>query len=198
MKSTKLVLETQRLILREMSLDDLDFVSSMLAHPEVIRYWPKCYNREEAADWINRQQQRYASHGVGYWLALDKSSNQPVGQAGLLVQQVDGVEEIGLGYIMHRPFWRKGFASEAARACMEYAFTNLGRSRVIALVRPENIPSQGVALKLGMQVEKSTLFADFQHLVFVYLRTPRSHTGLKNPLLAISIHCSPSLVTPNK
>jgi ribosomal-protein-alanine N-acetyltransferase len=180
MKSTKLVLETTRLILREMSLDDLDFVSAMLAHPEDMRYWPKCYNREEAADWINRQQQRYASHGVGYWLVLDKSSNQPVGQAGLLVQQVDGVEEIGLGYIMHRPFWRKGFASEAATACMEYAVTKLGRCRVVALIRPENVPSQGVALNLGMKVEKSTNFADFQHLVFVYLSKPASRRTQKS------------------
>jgi [ribosomal protein S5]-alanine N-acetyltransferase len=170
MKSTKLVLETPRLLLREMSLEDLDFVAAMLAHPEVMRFWPKCYNREEAVDWIKRQQQRYANHGVGYWLALDKSSNQPAGQAGLLVQQVDDVEEVGLGYIMHRPFWRMGFAFEAASSCMDYAFNKLGRNRVIALVRPENLPSQGVALKLGMRVEKSTLLAEYEHLVYVTLR----------------------------
>jgi ribosomal-protein-alanine N-acetyltransferase len=177
MKSTKSVLETQRLLLREMSLDDLDFVAAMLAHPQVMRFWPKCYNREEAVDWIKRQQQRYANHGVGYWLAIDKSSSQPIGQAGLLVQRVDGVEEMGLGYIMHWPFWRMGFAFEAASACMDYAFNKLGRGRVIALVRPENVPSQGVALKLGMKVEKSTCFADYLHLVFVALRnSPRAVT----------------------
>jgi [ribosomal protein S5]-alanine N-acetyltransferase len=175
MKSTKSVLETPRLLLREMSLDDLDFVTAMLAHPEVMRYWPKCYNREEAADWIKRQQQRHASHGVGYWLALDKSSNHPVGQVGLLVQQVDGVEEMGLGYIIHRPFWRMGFASEAAAASMDYALNKLRRNRVIALVRPGNLPSLGVARKLGMKLEKSTQFADYQHLVFVYLRNPEPH-----------------------
>jgi [ribosomal protein S5]-alanine N-acetyltransferase len=175
------MLETQRLFLREMSLDNLDFVAAMLAHPEVMRYWPKCYNREEAADWIKRQQQRYAKHGVGYWLALDKSSSEPVGQAGLLVQQVDGVEEIGLGYIIHRPFWRMGFATEAAAASMDYAFNKLGRNRVIALVRPENIPSQEVALNLGMKIEKSTHFADYQHLVFAALHdSPRTTTGAHN------------------
>jgi RimJ/RimL family protein N-acetyltransferase len=163
----KSILETERLILREMSLADLDFVAAMLAHPEVMRFWPKCYNRQEAADWIKRQEQRYATHGIGYWLAIDRTSGQPVGQVGLLVLQVDGVEEIGLGYIIHRPFWRLGFASEAVAASMDYAFKVLDRSRLIALIRPENIPSQGVALKLGMKVEKSTHHADYQHLVFV-------------------------------
>jgi RimJ/RimL family protein N-acetyltransferase len=102
---------------------------------------------------------------------LRKASGQPVGQAGLLVLRVDGVEEIGLGYIIHRPFWGKGFASEAAGASMDYALKALGRSRLMALIRPENIPSQGVALKLGMRLEKSTHYADYQHLVFVALRS---------------------------
>jgi [ribosomal protein S5]-alanine N-acetyltransferase len=173
----KAVLETQRLILREISLADLDFVAAMLAHPEVMRFWPKCYHREEAADWIKRQQQRYAGHGIGYWLAVEKKSGQPVGQAGLLVLQVDGVEEIGLGYIMHRPFWRMGYAAEAAAASLDYAFKALGRSRVIALIRPENVASQGVARKLGMKLEKSTHHADYQHLVFVTLRQLSDTTG---------------------
>jgi RimJ/RimL family protein N-acetyltransferase len=170
------ILETKRLILREMSLADLDFVAAMLAHPEVMHHWPKCYNREEAAEWIKRQQKRYATDGVGYWLALDKASGQPVGQAGLLVLQVDGVEEIGLGYIMHRPFWGNGFASEAAAASMDYGFKALGRSRFIALIRPENVPSQRVALKLGMKLEKSTHHADYRHLVFVTPRSPPDTT----------------------
>ena len=106
----------QRLLLREMSLDDLVFVAQVLAHLEVMYYWPKGYSREEAADWIQRQQVRYTRDGVGYWLAVSKASGQPVGQAGLLVLQVDGVAELGLGYMIHRPFWRTGYAAEAAKA----------------------------------------------------------------------------------
>src|SRR5207245_354914 len=84
----KTVLETGRLFLREISLDDFDFVTETLANPHVMRYWPKCYTRQEAADWIERQQARYAKDGVGYWLAINKESCQRVGQAGLLVLQV--------------------------------------------------------------------------------------------------------------
>ncbi len=161
------VLETSRLVLREMSLNDLDFVASMLAHPEVMRFWPRCYSREEAEEWVRQQQDRYARHGHGYWLALEKATVQPVGQAGLLTLEVDGVEEVSLGYIVHRPFWRKGFATEAGAACLDYAFETFGEPRVIAPIRPENTPSQGVALKLGMEPEKRTTYrAGFEHLIF--------------------------------
>ena len=71
-------------------------------------FWPKPYTRDEAEAWIRRQQERYAHDGYGYWLALDKASGQTIGQAGLLAQQVDRVEETGIGYIIHRPFWRRG------------------------------------------------------------------------------------------
>jgi [ribosomal protein S5]-alanine N-acetyltransferase len=165
----KLVLETPRLVLREISLADLDFIAEMLAHPEVMRFWPKCYSRDEAASWVKRQQARYAKDGIGYWLALEKGSGRPVGQVGLLVLNVDDRQEVGLGYIIHRPFWRNGFALEAARASMDYAVSTLRSNRVIALVRPENLPSQGVARKLGMEVEKRTHHADYEHLVFVKL-----------------------------
>ena len=94
----KPVIETSRLSLREMSTADLDFIADVLAHPEVMRFWPKRYESDEAANWVKRQQARYAKDGIGYWLVLEKSSGRPVGQAGLLLQTVDDREEVGLGY----------------------------------------------------------------------------------------------------
>lgn len=169
------VLETPRLVLREMSLADLDFVASMLAHPEVMRFYPKCYTRVEAEAWVLRQQDRYARHGHGIWLVLDKATAQPVGQAGVLIQQVDGIEEAGLAYLIHRPFWRRGFATEAAAASRHYAFDTVGKARVITLIRPENVPSQDVALKLGMKPEKRTVYKGFEHLVFSVSRATFAH-----------------------
>lgn len=163
----KPILETPRLILREMAPADLDFVADMLSHPEVMRFYPKCYSREEADTWLQRQLHRYQRHGHGLWLALDKASGQPVGQVGLLIQTVQGVEEKEVGYLIHRPFWRQGLATEAALACRDYAFATLGRQRVIALIRPENVPSQGVARKLGMSPQPGTVtHGRFEHLVF--------------------------------
>jgi ribosomal-protein-alanine N-acetyltransferase len=69
----KPVIETSRLSLSEMSMADLDSIAEVLAHPEVMRFWPTCYDRDEAANWVKRQQARYAKDGIGYWLVLEKS-----------------------------------------------------------------------------------------------------------------------------
>jgi RimJ/RimL family protein N-acetyltransferase len=163
----KQILETPRLVLREMSLADMDFVAAMLADPQVMRFYPKCYTREESETWVRRSLDRYARHDHGLWLVLDRAAGQPVGQVGLVVQNLQGVEEKEVGYLIHRPFWRRGFATEAALACRDYAFAALAVERLIALVRPENVPSQGVARKLGMTPAPGTVwYGQFEHLVF--------------------------------
>ncbi len=160
------ILETPRLTLREMSLDDLDFVAAMLGHPEVMRFYPKVYSRDEARMWIERQNDRYLRNGHGLWLVEERATGEPVGQVGLLAQLVDGVEEPEIGYLIHHPFWRRGLASEAASRVRAWAFDTQGHERVISLIRPENLPSQGVARKLGMTPEKRAQFHGLEHIVF--------------------------------
>ncbi len=166
------VLETPRLALREMSPSDLDFVAAMLAHPEVMRYYPRLYSRDEAREWIERQLGRYARNGHGLWLVLDRATGEPVGQVGLVLQLVDGVEEPEIGYLIHRPFWRQGLATEAALGVRNWAFEILGLERVISLIRSENLPSQGVARKLGMAPGKRVQFHELEHIVFAVRRPP--------------------------
>jgi ribosomal-protein-alanine N-acetyltransferase len=162
------ILETPRLSLREMTRDDLDFVAAMLADPEVTRYYPRCYDRIEAAAWIDRQVERYRAHGRGLWLVVDRGSGEPVGQVGLIPPRLADVPEDEIGYLIHRPYWRRGLASEAAAGVRDYAFVTLGRSRVVSLIRPENVPSQGVALRIGMVREPGRLVEQvgFAHWVF--------------------------------
>jgi RimJ/RimL family protein N-acetyltransferase len=155
-----------RLAFRELSPGDLDFVAGMLAHPEVMRHYPQLYSREEAREWIGRQLGRYARDGHGLWLVEDRATGEPRGQVGLLTQSVDGMEEPEIGYLIHRPFWRQGLATEAALATRVWAFDTLGLDRVISLIRPENLPSQGVARKLGMTPEKRAPFHGLEHIVF--------------------------------
>jgi RimJ/RimL family protein N-acetyltransferase len=149
-----------------MSLADLDFLAEMLADPEVTRFYPNQYTRDEARAWIERQVERYARDGHGLWLVTLRESGEPVGQAGLVMQELDWGHEPEIGYMIHRPFWRRGYATEAALAVREYAFQTRGLSRVISLIRPENLPSQGVARKLGMSAERETMFKGFRHIVF--------------------------------
>lgn len=170
------ILETPRLLLREMTLGDLDFLARMLADPEVMRYYPKPLDREESAAWLDRQLDRYASHGYGFWLVVDRASGEPLGQTGLIPPRgIEGADETDLGYLIHRPYWRRGFATEAAAACRDYAFDVLGRPRLICLIRPENVPSQGVARKIGLTpAGHRVMLAGFEHLVFTGERAGRS------------------------
>lgn len=174
MSRMKVILRTPRLLLREMHRGDLDFMAEMLGDPEVMRFYPKTENREGAAASIQRQLDRYATDGYGPWLVLNNETDQPLGRVGLLRQVVDEVEEVEVGYMIHRPFWRQGFAFEAAAACRDYAFATLGRARVISLIRPENLPSQAVARKLGMTPEKEIMHWELRHLVFAMQNMTKS------------------------
>jgi RimJ/RimL family protein N-acetyltransferase len=166
----RMILQTTRLRLRELAPADLDFVAAMLAHPEVMRFYPKCYSREEAQAWLQRQLDRYARDGHGLWLVEDRGTAEPLGQVGLINQEVDGVFEPEIGYLIHRPFWRRGLASEAALGVRDWAFGEHGKDRVISLIRPINEPSQGVARKMGMRPERATQFKGLEHLVFAVRR----------------------------
>jgi RimJ/RimL family protein N-acetyltransferase len=161
----KVILETPRLLLRELVPSDLDCVEALLSHPEVMRFFPTCLSREQAEQWIRRQRARYAADGHGYWLALHQASGEPVGQAGVVQTEVEGVEEPSLGYIVHRPFWGRGYATEVAAACRDYVFDTLGCARVITLIRPENLPSLRVARKIGLKIVRRTLYARYEHFV---------------------------------
>jgi ribosomal-protein-alanine N-acetyltransferase len=159
-----------------MSPGDLDFVAAMLAHPEVMRYYPRLYSRDEARAWIERQLDRYVRNGHGLWLVQDRGTGEPVGQVGLVLQRVEGVEEPEIGYLIHRPFWRQGLAAEAALGVRNWAFDTLGLERVISLIRPENLPSQGVARKVGMAPGKRVQFHELEHIVFAVRKGSRGHS----------------------
>jgi ribosomal-protein-alanine N-acetyltransferase len=166
----KLILETPRLLLRELEHADLDFMAEMLGDPEVMRYYPKTEDRAGTVAHIQRQMDRYATWGYGPWLVQNRDTLQPIGRVGLIRQEIEGIEEVEVGYMIHRPFWRQGFAFEAAAACRDYAFSTLDRERVISLVRPENTPSQAVARKMGMRPEREIMHWNLRHIVFALPR----------------------------
>ena len=162
----RVVLASSRLDLSELVPSDLDFVAEMLADPEVMRFYPEPLTREQSFAWIERQRERYARHGHALWLVSERATGEPVGQVGLILQDVEGRPEPEIGYLVHRPYWRRGYASEAAGAVRDWAFERKGLDRVISLIRPANVPSQAVARRLGMTSGREVLFHGLPHVVF--------------------------------
>ncbi len=168
----KKILETPRLILREMALDDLDFVATMLADPRVSRYYERRFSREDSAVWLRRQLDRYQRDGHGLWLVVARESGTPVGQVGLAFQEVEGMRQPEIGWLLHAPFWGHGYATEAAAATRDAAFDRWHYDRVISLIRPENVRSQRVAERIGMTPGRRVAFHGFDHIVFSAAKGP--------------------------
>ena len=159
----KAVVETERLWLREIVPDDLDFLATMHADPEVMRYYPKPLDRRGAQAWLERQRERYRRHGHGLWLVVERERECPVGQVGLNLQEVEGSRLPEVGYLLHRPYWGVGYATEAASAVRDAGFDRWRHESVISLVRPENERSGRVARRLGMRIERQVSFGGYVH-----------------------------------
>jgi RimJ/RimL family protein N-acetyltransferase len=164
------ILETSRLILREYRRDDADALSRVLSDPETMRFYPAPYDRAGVEDWIARSVRRYAEHGHGLWAMVLKASGEMIGDCGLTVQNVDGADEIEIGYHVRRDLWGQGLATEAARACRDFGFARLPAERLISLIRPENLPSRRVAEKNGMTVWKEVTWRNMPHVVYAIRR----------------------------
>lgn len=166
-----MVLETQRLTLREMTLHDVDDLLAVLCDPEVMQFYPQAFDRQMTQTWIERNVQRYAQHGFGLWAVILKESGNLIGDCGLVVQEIDGVEEVEIGYHIRRDLWGRGLATEAAQACRDYGFSQLGFDKLISLINPPNIASRRVAEKNGMRLIKEVEWRDQPTCVYAVERT---------------------------
>jgi RimJ/RimL family protein N-acetyltransferase len=161
-----IIARTPRLVLRELTPDDLDFVATMLAHPEVNRYYERQFARADAQVWLERQLTRYANDGHGLWLVTERESGTPVGQVGLALQDVEGSRHPEIGWLLHRPYWGRGYATEAAAATRDAARGRWGYGRLISLIRPVNTPSRRVAERIGLGPGPRVVFHGFEHIVY--------------------------------
>jgi RimJ/RimL family protein N-acetyltransferase len=103
---------------------------------------------------------------------IHRADNRLIGYCGFFHQQVDGTEEIEIGYRLDPDYWRRGLATEAVRAVRDHAFRDQKLQRVISLIHPDNAPSRRVAEKVGMNLEKKTVFRGFPTFVFALTREP--------------------------
>ncbi len=146
----KMILETERLYLREMEQSDFDSLCKILKDDETMYAYEGAFNDAEVQEWLDKQFLRYDKYGFGLWAVILKKTGVMIGQCGLTMQQWKEKELLEIGYLFQRSYWHKGYATEAAKACKKYAFEVLNADEVCSIIRDTNIASQNVAIRNGM------------------------------------------------
>ena len=148
------ILATPRLCLRKIRTDDYLPISLILQDIDVMYAWEHVFSDNEVINWINENIMRYNRDGYSYWAVIEKSSNNLIGVCGLIAEQADNENHVGIGYLFNKEYWGKGYAVESASACVDCAFNILKLNEITAQVRPDNTSSRKVAEKLGMSIKK--------------------------------------------
>lgn len=146
----KVIIETDRLYLREMWRSDYPDLCRMLQDDDVMYAYEGAFSDEEVQAWLDKQLLRYQKDGFGLWAVILKTTGQMIGQCGLTIQDCNGRQVVEIGYLFQKSVWHNGYATEAARACKEYAFNTLKESEVYSIIRDTNTASQNVAIRNGM------------------------------------------------
>ena len=171
-------LETERLLLRAFRAEDFEPYAAICADPEVMRYLGEGRPLSRSDAW--RQMAMILGHwrlrGYGLWAVEERATGALVGRLGFF--QPEGWPGFELGWMLRRASWGKGYATEGARRALAHAFANLGRDRVISLIRPDNRPSVRVAERLGERLEGPTTLFGQDALVYAIDRARWETAGL--------------------
>lgn len=162
-------LETERLKTRYLGESDVSLWTAFFEDKEAVEFIPNFGALQSAGrskHWIERQLKRYADRKFGLQLLIDKQTHEAVGQCGLLEQIVDGETKLEVGYHIFKKHWGRGYAPEAAKRFMKYAFDNHLSEDIISIIHVDNIKSQRVAEKNGLKRMKQTVWNEIP--VFIY------------------------------
>jgi RimJ/RimL family protein N-acetyltransferase len=141
-------LDTERLLLRGFRPDDFEAWASFCADPEVVRYlWGEPQPRADAWRAMAMTLGHWTLRGYGMWAVERKSDGAFIGRVGMI--NPEGWPGLEVGWTLGRPYWGRGYATEAAKASMRYAFLTQPVDRIISCIDPDNRASQAVALRLG-------------------------------------------------
>ena len=136
-----------------MTDDDLEHMSAMLAEVSVMEFYPSPKSREGAQARIDWNKRNYSEHGYGLWI-IETKAGDFVGDCGLTWQAVNGRPELEVGYHVRAEMQGRGYATEAAAACRDFARDTLGAVHLVAIIRPDNTASRRVAQKIGLEFEE--------------------------------------------
>ena len=165
------MIETDRLVLRDLAPADTDTIAEIFADEEVMRFIGAggVLGRDVVVRMIERERLQYAERGWGQWATVERATGRCVGVCGLILwPDIDGTEELEVAYLLARDAWGKGYATEAAAAIRDVGVEI--RPDLVSLIYPDNTASINVARKIGMVHEKAVAFQG--HQVGLYRLAP--------------------------
>lgn len=142
-------LTTDRLILREMSMNDYDALYQVLADSDIMQHYPYTFDEERVRGWISKNVERYQMFGFGLWAVCLKETGEMIGDCGLTMQMIGGVIKPEIGYHIRGDQQRKGYAREAAMAVRDWTFENTPIQIIYSYMKYTNAPSAATALSWG-------------------------------------------------
>lgn len=144
-------METQRLILREMTTDDFDALYAIFTDPETMQHYPAPFDEARVRRWIAVNRERYTTFGFGLWAVVLKETGEVIGDCGVSMQNIHGVIRPEIGYHIGRTWQRQGYASEAAVCCRDFIFEHTPFGTVYSYMKYTNVASYRTAIRNGMR-----------------------------------------------
>jgi len=165
-----MILETKRLILRELALDDLPSTREIVCDEQTMYAWNGAWSDEENLEGLQKQIRGYREDGFGRWAVVLKESGKVIGICGLMWCDTDNDKVLEIGYLFNNKYWHNGYATEASIACKKYAFDVLNYDEVFSLIKFNNFSAMNVAIRNGMLVRgrfiKHYKGEDMPHYIF--------------------------------
>lgn len=177
-----MIIETDRLILREYIPEDFNALFEILSDAETMKHYPAPFDATKTRNWINRNIDNYKKYGFGLWAVILKETGKFIGDCGITMQNIDGEILPEIGYHIHKKHWRKGYAKEAASAVRNWFFHNTRYDIIYSYMKYTNIASYSTAVAIGMKKTKE--YSDFANTVsYVYAITREEwNKTQKNPI----------------
>ena len=147
----KMKIETERLLIRELTDADFDALYEVLADSDIMQHYPYTFDEQRVRNWIVRNKERYEIFGFGLWAVVLKETGEMIGDCGLTLQNINGIIKPEIGYHIARKYQRKGYAKEAARACRDWSFENTPFCILYSYMKASNVASSATAMANGMR-----------------------------------------------
>lgn len=155
----KATVSTARLSLRQFTPDDTDDLFQILSVPGVLQYFPQPDppERQRVERLISGQIKHWGDHGYGWWAVERSADGKLLGWSGL--QYLPETDEVEIGFLLGKPYWGNGLATECGQAGLEFGFDTLGLEEIVGIVHPDNLSSQRVLEKIGLKfVDRAEYF----------------------------------------